>query len=169
MRIRQIKPSFWADAKIADLSERTRLFYIGLWGYSDDAGWLRWDAREVSRELYGYEHPRAREQKAERMFGELVAAKRVILYPCGHGELPHLVEHQHLAGTTKQVRTAFNEHLKSCVSRTPPQIPAETRETPPIPALVRLGNGKDVVSQGQSSKGLTRIEFPPFEEVVNQS
>jgi hypothetical protein len=163
VRIRQIKPAFWADAKIADLSEGTRLFYIGLWGYADDAGWLRWDPREVSRELYGYEQPRHREARSSRMFAELVAAKRVFLHDCGHAELPRLTEHQHLAGTTRQVKTIYNEHTK-CLSRQSPQLPAEPREAPLFPAPVRLV--KDVVSQGTSSKGLSKIEFPPFEEVV---
>jgi hypothetical protein len=41
VRIRQVKPAFWADSRLAELPERTRLFYIGLWMIADDAGWLR--------------------------------------------------------------------------------------------------------------------------------
>jgi hypothetical protein len=92
-----------------------------------------------------------------RMFNELVGAKRVVLHPCGHAEVPHLVEHQHLAGTTKQVRTALNEHLRTCVTRTSPQTPADPREPPQTPATVSKGKG--VVSEGKDREGLTEFRL----------
>lgn len=150
MRIRQIKPSFWSDSHISDLAEPTRLFYIGLWMIADDAGWLPWNAREVGHDLYGYEGTKKRETKVERMLEELVKAGRVNRYPCGHVEVPTLGRHQHLAGTTKQVRTAFNEHTHCLVARPredPPTsagsggtaIPANPREDPRTPAPVSKG------------------------------
>lgn len=142
MRIRQVKPEFWADAKLAELPERTRLFYIGLWGIADDAGWLRWDPVEAARELYGFESRKFRERRVVDMFGQLSDAGRVIAYPCGHVFIPKLTQHQHLAGSTRQVKTTEREH-----SRCAPPDPADARGAPPSPALVRLGNGQ--VSQGQ--------------------
>ena len=52
MRIRQVKPAFWTDARIAALPAPARLFYIGLWMVADDAGWLRWDPSQIANELY---------------------------------------------------------------------------------------------------------------------
>ena len=142
MRIRSVKPAFWSDSHISDLAEPTRLFYIGLWMIADDAGWLRWDAREVGNELYGYETVRRREPKVQRMLDELVAHERVVLYPCGHVLVPHLADHQHLAGATKQVKTVLNDHMKHCVGGTLPPIPAEPRTSPNVPATGSIGKGR---------------------------
>lgn len=146
MRIRQIKPSFWSDAKIADLSERTRLFYIGLWGIADDAGWFRWDAREIAVTLYGYETPRTREAKVVKCMAELVSAGRVVIAEdCGHAQVVHLADHQHLGGLNKQVRTVYTQH-RACTPVSP-RIPAHPRASPLSAAPLRSGNGQ--VRSGQ--------------------
>ena len=52
MRIRTIKPSFWTDIKMSQLSEAARLTYIGLWCYADDDGVFAADPRLVKAALY---------------------------------------------------------------------------------------------------------------------
>lgn len=148
MRIRQIKPAFWSDSKLAELPEATRLFYVGLWMLADDAGWISWDPAEAAHELYGYETRSRRERRVVAMLDELRIKGRVILHPCGHLEVPKLADHQRLAGPTKQVRTVFSEHLKACIaakkeapSDPPPHVPADPRDFPLIPDPVR--NGKE--------------------------
>jgi hypothetical protein len=37
-RIRSIKPDFWTDEKVVQLSYEARLVYIGLWNFADDDG-----------------------------------------------------------------------------------------------------------------------------------
>lgn len=145
MRIRQVKPAFWSDARVASLPEGTRLFYIGLWMVADDVGWFRWDPIEVSRDLYGYDSRIKREKRVVTMFDALAAVGRVVLQDCGrHAIVPTLPEHQHLAGATKQVRTAYAEHAKEC-------LPAMTRDDPHSPADARSGNGKERVMVGNGS------------------
>lgn len=128
-----MKPAFWSDALIAELPEPTRLFYIGLWMIADDAGWLRWDAVEAARDLYGYESRGRREKRVVVMFESLTEAGRVVLHDCGHAEIPRFTDHQRLSGPTKQVQTTLNEHLRTCVSHSPagsrgsPQPPADPR------------------------------------------
>lgn len=123
-----MKPAFWSDAKVAELSERTRLFYIGLWMIADDAGWLRWDAIEVARDLYGYETRTKRERRVGAMWSELVEAKRVVVHDCGHAEIPTMPGHQRLAGATRQVTTIHTEHQRQCMTpRASPHIPADPR------------------------------------------
>lgn len=39
-RIRTIKPEFWTDEKIVQLPFSARLFFIGLWNFADDEGFL---------------------------------------------------------------------------------------------------------------------------------
>lgn len=151
MRIRQIKPAFWSDGRIAELPESTRLFYVGLWMIADDAGWFRWDPVEVSRDLYGYESRTRRERRTATMFDQLVSIRRIVLHDCGHAEVPKLGSHQHLAGVAKQVRTALNEHMRECVSPTP----ASPRELPPIPVETRLG--KERSGNGQGMEGSVTV------------
>ena len=38
MRIRSIRPEFWASEDVAAMDWHTRLVYIGLWSYVDDNG-----------------------------------------------------------------------------------------------------------------------------------
>lgn len=51
-RIRTIKPSFFRDHDIADLSLSARLTFIGLWTYVDDEGRGVDDARLVKGDLW---------------------------------------------------------------------------------------------------------------------
>lgn len=129
---------------MASLAEPTRLFYIGLWGIADDAGWLDDSVAEIAGELYRYEGLKHREVRVAHMIEQLIEANRIVRHECGHLEVPRLAEHQHLAGAMKQVRTTMNEHLRRCVS---PQIPAETRESPRVPVDPRSvkGNGQVMV------------------------
>lgn len=151
MRIRQLKPAFWADARIAALPAAARLFYIGLWMTADDAGWLRWDVSQIANELYGYESRRKRERDVEAFLALLVESKRVVVHPCGHVEIPTLTRHQHLSIPSKQVRTIWKEHSEC-------GRPAETREHPPTPAENReppavKGNGKGNVNGNGNGDG----------------
>ena len=145
MRIRQVKPAFWADAKIAALPHDARLFYIGLWMLADDDGWLRWDVAEIGKELYGFEGRAARERRIARMalaIADMPGAIKLMLHPCGHAELPRLAVHQHLAGTTRRVTTVHTEHSRDC-----PQIPASPR-----PVKVMVGEGNGLVSEGAGNE-----------------
>lgn len=167
MRSRQIKPSFWSDSHISDLAVPTRLFYIGTWMLADDAGFIRWDTREVAAALYGYEPVRHREARVTRMLAELVAAGRLVDHGCGHVEVPTLTAHQHLSGLTKQVKTAYNEHRSQCF----PQSPAVPRDVPQVPAPVRLGIRLgsvrlDSADAKEETKGGLRAKLGEFSDVV---
>jgi hypothetical protein len=49
-RIRTIKPSFWTDSKMVRLSPLARLFYIGLWNFTDcDSGHAEDDPAALKR------------------------------------------------------------------------------------------------------------------------
>jgi hypothetical protein len=147
MRIRQVKPSFWTDSTLAELREPVRLFYIGLWMLADDAGWFRVNVPEIGNELYGFDSRKARETKVAAYLDLLKDAKRITVEECGHALVVKLRDHQHLAGSTKQVTTVQREH-----SRCAPPDPAGPRKDPPTPAPVSKGLGKvrnGSVGQGQ--------------------
>ena len=143
MRIRQVKPSFFKDARIAELPAPVRLTYIGLWMLADDAGYYRWDVAEAGLELYGYESRSRREKDVTAHLAQLVKAGRVEVYECDHVFIPTLTDHQRFGGPTKRVTTYQREHA-SC-----PHIPATPRDSPPIPGTVR--NGTELVRDGNGT------------------
>jgi hypothetical protein len=158
MRIRQIKPEFWKDAKVADLSEGARLFFIGTWQLADDAGWIRWDVANIAAELYPFEGRAARERRVRRHAEALAALGRLHLHDCGHAQVPKMPSHQHLAGTTRRVQTIALEHSQC-------SKPATPRDSPRLPAPVSIGSG------GIGSVSNTRPREPkpdnPHLELVN--
>lgn len=51
-RIRTIKPDFWTDEKVVELSMEARLFFIGSWNFSDDNGNLQRSARKLKMQIF---------------------------------------------------------------------------------------------------------------------
>lgn len=51
-RIRTIKPSFWSDEKVVELSPLARLYFIGLWNFSDDYGNLEYSPKQLKMRIY---------------------------------------------------------------------------------------------------------------------
>src|SRR4029077_1840142 len=76
MRIRQVRPEFWSDETMASLPDPVRLFYIGLWGIADDAGWLEWQPMRIGALLYPYRQPRHREESLRKWAVSLESAGR---------------------------------------------------------------------------------------------
>jgi hypothetical protein len=144
MRIRQVKPEFFKDARLAALSPAVRLFYIGLWMVADDGGWLRADVPELGIELFGYDPRKSRERTVTCHLDALRESGRIVMYPCGHAFIPTFTNHQRLAGETRRVHTVKREH-EAC-----PHIPATPRTSPQVPDTVRNvgGNVKGTVSNG---------------------
>lgn len=152
MRIRQVKPEFWKDAKMADLTEGARLFYVGTWQLCDDAGWMRWDVPNIAAELYPFESRGARERRVVRHAEALARLGRLHLHDCGHAQVPKMPSHQHLAGTTRRVQTIAVEHGKC-------GIPATPRDDPRLPAPVSIGKGRSVsVSEGEKIPKARKLE-----------
>jgi hypothetical protein len=150
MRIRQIKPAFWSDAVLAELTPGERLTFIGLWMVADDGGWLRYDPAQIANELYGYEPRRRRERAVAADVEALAGAGRVAVYECGHALVLHLTEHQRMTGEGKRVLTIEREH-GLC-----PAIPADSRGFPANRDTVRNGNGKERNGTSRARSGDSR-------------
>lgn len=55
MRIRTIKPSFWTNEKLAELSDFERLLAIGLLNYADDRGFFWANSKMIRGSLFPFE------------------------------------------------------------------------------------------------------------------
>ena len=109
---------------------------------ADDAGWLDADPTEMGAELYPFETPRTRERRIAAMLEELGTIGCLEVYDCGHAHVPHLVEHQRLAGPTKRFESISRAHRDRCPNVSP-RFPAVSRGFPVFPPrarrMVRLG------------------------------
>lgn len=79
-RIRTIKPEFWEDEKIAQLSMPCRLFYIGTWNYADDAGVFRANTALLKSKIFPYDDIRTSE--IQKYLDALVEARMIL--PISH-------------------------------------------------------------------------------------
>ena len=156
MRIRQVKPEFFKDGRIAELTPVARLAYIGLWMLADDGGWFRLDVPAIALELFGYEPRAERETTVAEILEALILAERIEVHDCGHARVPTLVDHQRFGGETKRVYTIRREHEKcprgpAGVAGEPLSgpIPAGARGSPLVPDPVRNGTERSgTVRQG---------------------
>lgn len=51
-RIRSIKPEFWTDEKVVELSITSRLLFIGLWNFADEHGNLDGSAKRIKMQIF---------------------------------------------------------------------------------------------------------------------
>ncbi len=51
-RIRCIKPEFWSDDKVMELSIQARLLFIGLWNFADDNGVVENKPRQIKARIF---------------------------------------------------------------------------------------------------------------------
>ena len=81
-RIRSIRPEFFSDARMAQLTPYARLFYQALWCFADDEG----RGRCIPRELEGFAFPYEPNVKAVELLVELENAGRIVTYSGPRGE-----------------------------------------------------------------------------------
>jgi hypothetical protein len=140
VRIRAVRPDFWQDEVLGHLSDAVRLFYIGLWCVSDDAGWFEWRPGQLGAALYPYRSAHRRERDIEAWTGALESAGRVVRHPCGCGQVPTMVRHQKLGGSPSyHVRDKHKRHL-------PPDESVPLRTDKPL----EVGKGRVGKEEGGS-------------------
>ena len=67
-RYRMIKPDFWEDEKIAQLSDKAKLLFIALWNFADDEGLLENNPKWIKIKCFPYE----KNIKIEKYLSELL-------------------------------------------------------------------------------------------------
>lgn len=51
-RIRTIKPEFWTDEKVVELTAFARLLFIGIWNFVDDAGRMPFSIKRMKMQIF---------------------------------------------------------------------------------------------------------------------
>jgi len=94
-RTRSIKPEFWSDEKLAQISLQARLLYIGLWTTCDDAGRTKAHPIWLRSQIFPYDS--FPEKQIEAWLKELIDLNRIVPYTI-NGEryftVPKFHEHQ---------------------------------------------------------------------------
>ena len=74
-RIRTIKPDFWTDEKIIEMTPLARLMFIGLWNFADDSGRLEYSPRAIGMKVLP-----ADSADYSELLGELRRASLITVY-----------------------------------------------------------------------------------------
>lgn len=74
-RIRTIKPDFWTDEKVVELSFGARLLFIGLWNFADDSGRMVYSEKKYKMQIFP-----ADEVVMSELVGEIRREKLVTVY-----------------------------------------------------------------------------------------
>ena len=96
MRIRTVKPEFWQDEDLAEISETARLVAIGLLNMADDEGFFNANEKLVSSLLFPLTEPSV---SIHECFNQLVQSGYLKLYPCKkgkkvYGKVVNFLKHQ---------------------------------------------------------------------------
>lgn len=109
-RIRSIKPEFWQDERLGEVSIAARLLFMGLTSHADDEGRLRGNNLLIRAQVFPY-NP---DVDIEKALEELVRTRRIIRYVVD-GErfifVRNFAKHQRIDRPTKSAFPAPPEAL----------------------------------------------------------
>jgi hypothetical protein len=90
-RIRSVKPEFWEDEKVGNLSPLARLLFLGSWNLADDEGVLRWTADYLNASLFMYDGLTV--ARVSKLMREVVSAGLIFPYlgGVGHQQLAYVI------------------------------------------------------------------------------
>ena len=123
-RIRTIKPEYWTDEKIVELSFPARLLFIGLWNFADDEGRLVYSPKRLKLQIFP-----ADALGISELFGEIRGKKLVTVYEIDN------IEYLQVIGFAKHQKVD-----KRSPSKLPP--PPNSPEPPRIVPTEGIKEGK---------------------------
>lgn len=93
MKIRSLRPEFFADGRMAQLSPMARILYMGLWCIADDEGRGRFHPKSIEGEVFPHETVDIR-----TLLTELIEMGRIVTYDVGaesYFHIPKFTTYQH--------------------------------------------------------------------------
>lgn len=131
-RIRTIKPDFWTDEKVVELSAFARLLFIGLWNFADDEGRMVYSPKSIKMKIFP-----ADSLDISELFGEIHRENMITIYVVDGVEYLQV--------------NKFSEHQKidkRSASKLPP--PEDSTEFPRIPPTEGKGKGREGEKEGNN-------------------
>lgn len=148
-RIRSIKPDFWTDEKIVELSPWARLLFVGLWNFADDDGRMIFSSKRIKMQIFPGDDVSMSELIGElrRKPADLLAnpdVKALITIYSVDG-----VEYLQVNGFVKHQKIdkrSASKHPAPPLNSPPPAEPR--RELPEPPRIPPLDQGRDQGREG---------------------
>ena len=149
-RIRSIKPDFWTDEKIVEVSAFARLLFIGLWNFADDDGRMVFSPKKIKMQIFPNDS-----LDISELFGELRGKSLINIYDVDGIEY-------------LQIKN-FTEHQK-IDKRTPSKLPCNPQSTPNPPESPRITptekEGKGEEGKGEDKAIATGKPDCPHQEII---
>jgi hypothetical protein len=141
-RIRTVKPEFWTDGDMLKLTRDARLFYIGLWNFSDDNGVMEYDTISIKSRIFPND-----KINVQKLLDELLTIKKISIY-------------KHEGREYFQIKSLKNHQIidRPRKSHLPLPDPCQLKSVEISP--IRKEGSKDVMEGKEGSKKNTRKEHP---------
>lgn len=144
-RIRTIKPEFWTDEKIVELSAFARLLFIGIWNFCDDEGRMPYSPKRMKMQIFPSD-----DLDCQVLADELARTGQIIVYQVAgkwYLQVVNFDRHQKI-----------DKRGKSKLPPPPPPapIPAEPPRIPP-----NRPDGREKEKEGNSVSTETGDGSPP--------
>jgi hypothetical protein len=147
-RIRTIKPDFWTDEKVVELSAFARLLFIGIWNFADDEGRIRLSEKKLRMQIFP-----ADTVNISELLGEIRRESLITIYD--------------IEGVSYLQVNGFSKHQK-IDKRTPSKFPPSPRLTPESPRIPTTEGSrveKEEEGKGKGSGVVARAKYSDFQKV----
>lgn len=128
-RIRSIKPEFWTDEKVVELSAFARLLFIGLWNFADDEGRMVCSPKRIKMQIFPSDSV-----DCSALLGEIRGESLIELYVVDGQEYLQI--------------NGFTKHQK-VDKRTPSKLPPPPDHHPESPRVVPTEGIKEGIKEGK--------------------
>lgn len=126
-RIRSIKPEFWTDEKVVELSAFARLLFIGLWNFADDEGRMVCSPKRIKMQIFPSDSV-----DCSALLGEIRGESLIELYVVDGQEYLQI--------------NGFTKHQK-VDKRTPSKLPPPPDHPPESPRVVPTEGIKEGIKE----------------------
>ena len=145
-RIRTIKPEFWTSEQVMECSTTSRLLFIGMWNFCDDAGNHPAAYRTLKAEVFPADDFTA--LQVEALVSELIASGLVAEYEADGKRYWHVTGWHHQRIEKPNFKHPTHENRRPVEERSPTsRRPVEERSTPEGKCN-GIGEGRDVDPSG---------------------
>ena len=155
-RIRYLKPDFFTDEDIAELPDKIKIFYMGLWCYADKAGRIEDRSKKLKVEIMPY----AKKFDSEKALEELTHPKKTTGRP--------FILRYNIDGERFIQIIAWGKNQKPHKTERESEIPAPPKELLTVKYPLSNGGLTSYMGKGKGKgKGTDKGEGEcPYEDII---